>query len=62
MVNALGYVGIDHPLLPLPRHWSVTSPSELRSRVRNHAELWWDVLVTIDILCHTSNTLTPEIC
>ena len=47
MMNALDYIGVDHPLLPPPRHRSASSAGDIRSRIRNHAEFWWNIFVTI---------------
>lgn len=45
-IDALDYVSAD-PLLPPQRARSATSVMTIRSRVRHHAEFWWDVFLAM---------------
>lgn len=46
-IDALNYVGPDHPLLPPRRARSADGLVALRSRIRHHAAFWWDVFLAM---------------
>ena len=52
-INAFDYVRRDHPLRPLRKTCTLSSPSQIHS-LKNHRDFWWDVLLAMNKQAKTS--------